>query len=374
MLYAAYGSNLNADDLAAWARSEGLPMPLDDSVGAGLIGDRAPAFTVESARRGGGVLDILPVPGALTPCALYEVDEAALALLDRKEMVPETYRRTRVTVLFPDGGATEAVAYEVRPERRRRDVVASAPYVEIVREGLHSQALPTGWLDGAAAGDRFCVWKPRFFVYGTLMRGEARFAALRQFGILHVRTGRTLGILLSLGAYPGLVAGPGAERVAEEARESDDGEARGVEGELVVLERPAEAIPVLDEIEGFPGFTEGDRDRRGSLFVRRLVSVSFLRGKPESAWAWLWAGDIDLHGRIADGSWRSARGVREAFLDRLAAAYEPHLKARDDESVRFLRSTMLGDLPEALRSGLVDEDGLVRLTTFDRAAIDDEGD
>lgn len=362
MLYAAYGSNLNADDLAAWAHAEGVESPLEDSVGAGLIGDRAPAFTVDSARRGGGVLDILPVPGALTPCALYEVDDEQLAILDRKELVPDVYRRTTVTVLFPDGGASEAVAYEVRPELRREDVVASPSYMEIVRAGLESQALPSGWLDAAAAGDRYAVWRPRFFVYGTLMRGEERFETMRRFSISHVRMGRTLGVLLGLGDYPGLVAGPGADALADAT--DGDGESRGVEGEFVVLERPEEAIPVLDDVEGFGGF-----GARRALFVRRLVSVSFLRGKPESAWAWLWAGETDLHERITDGSWRSARGTRDAFLDRLAAEYAPHLAKREDESVRFLVSTMLGDLPSALRSGLVDEDALVRLSGFAQAAI-----
>lgn len=74
------------------------------------------------------------------------------------------------------------------------------------------------------------------FVYGTLMRGGERHAALASQRFLREAVTRPQYLLYDLGAYPGLVQA--------------DQEGRAVHGELYEVERGL--IPRLDEMEGAP--------------------------------------------------------------------------------------------------------------------------
>jgi gamma-glutamylcyclotransferase (GGCT)/AIG2-like uncharacterized protein YtfP len=118
--------------------------------------------------------------------------------------------------------------------------------------------------------------------YGTLASGEA--PAHLCDGLLHVQSLRIPGALYDLGAYPGLVTGPGE-----------------VEAELYALRDPA-LLPRLDAYEGYrPG------DPGGSLFVRRALPVT-IEGRTRDAWVYYYNGPVDGRPRITSGSWRRHRG------------------------------------------------------------------
>ncbi len=118
----------------------------------------------------------------------------------------------------------------------------------------------------------------RIAVYGTLRRGGGAQDALGLVGALAYRGRcRLRGVLIDLGAYPGLVAGEGT-----------------VTGELYEVAVPA-LLGVLDRFEHYD-----PTDPAGSLFVRRL---SRLLEPPLDAWVWYYnrpAADLP---RLASGDW-----------------------------------------------------------------------
>lgn len=120
------------------------------------------------------------------------------------------------------------------------------------------------------------------FVYGTLMRGEEREAAVRS--VLADATpadGWVTGGLVHLGAWPGLVSGAGR-----------------VHGELFHTNELAPLLAVLDPIEDFVGF-----DVAPTEYVRVVLPVTTATGV---AWAWTYRYVGDLHGSVAipSGRWR----------------------------------------------------------------------
>ena len=120
------------------------------------------------------------------------------------------------------------------------------------------------------------------FVYGTLMRGEEREAAVRS--VLPDATpadGRATGGLVHLGAWPGMVSGAGV-----------------VHGELFHTNELAPLLAVLDPIEDFLGF-----DVAPTEYVRVVLPVTTATGV---AWAWTYRYVGDLGGSVAipSGRWR----------------------------------------------------------------------
>jgi gamma-glutamylcyclotransferase (GGCT)/AIG2-like uncharacterized protein YtfP len=113
----------------------------------------------------------------------------------------------------------------------------------------------------------------RLFVYGTLMRGEARHGVLRRGGACYLACGHVSGRLIDLGPYPALTAGPGL-----------------VSGELYELEAAAGLLRTLDEIEG-------SRYRREPVEVETGAGIL-------TAWAYLWAGARGAGKVTHSGDWR----------------------------------------------------------------------
>ena len=285
MLYFAYGSNLNAKDLA---RSTGRADFLTP-VGPALLPDRALAFTYFSPSRGGGALDVVPRPGAVVVGMLFHVAPGGWAVLDRKEGHPHWLRRIRVVVLDEEGVEVEAETYEVVTSRREAFVAPRPDYLAVVRAGLRAHGLAAGLepLAAAARGEVASAVEA-LFVYGTLMQGECRHGALAPAGVRNIRPAIAPGRLLDCGAWPGMV------RAVEEAEQ--------VRGEVVRVADLEMAVRCLDRVEGFRGFGRG-----GSLFVRRVVQVA--EGRKAGALAWTYrlaapAGELV----IASGSWREHRG------------------------------------------------------------------
>ena len=129
MLLFAYGSNLALDD--------GL-------VGPAVLPDHRLELNRRSIRWGGGVVDVVPAPGERVWGALYEVDEAVMDALDRKEGAGVAYRRLEVAVEL-DGTPRDAVTYEVID--KEPDAPPATPeYAALVLGGARERGLPGDWL------------------------------------------------------------------------------------------------------------------------------------------------------------------------------------------------------------------------------------
>jgi len=290
--YAAYGSNLDAADLAVWCDETGRSMPLASRGRRAWLPDRRLAFTVFGARRRGGVLDVVPQIGSIAPCAVFDVDAESLATLDRKESVGVLYRRLPSVALGCALEAAPVVTYEVLPTRRDAFVAPHAHYLEVVQRGLIVHGHDPAPLAAAACDEANAGALNRIFVYGTLMEGECRHHVLLEHGLRAIENARVSGQLLDLGRYPGLIAAPpteigtdtGADTSTEDGGGVDplvDGDGRsvgeaaatgrsvGVVGQVATVEDIAGLLKRLDRIEGFGGW--GDQN---PLYWRRLVEYS----------------------------------------------------------------------------------------------------
>ena len=121
----------------------------------------------------------------------------------------------------------------------------------------------------------------RLFVYGSLMRGLESHHYLA--GAVFVEQAWTQGTLVSLGDYPGLIAG-GAR----------------VNGELYRLADTPAALEVLDDFEDFD-----PADPERSLFVRSLAEIHGEGGGVFTAWLYLFNQDVAGAPVISSGDWRN---------------------------------------------------------------------
>ena len=103
-LYFGYGSNLDADDWNIWCEEKKLDPSGVKEIGPCWLPDHRLKFHYRSFRREGGAADVVPAGcGHAVPGVLFELNDRALANMDRKEGHPNTYQRTMVDVLLPDG-------------------------------------------------------------------------------------------------------------------------------------------------------------------------------------------------------------------------------------------------------------------------------
>jgi gamma-glutamylcyclotransferase (GGCT)/AIG2-like uncharacterized protein YtfP len=111
----------------------------------------------------------------------------------------------------------------------------------------------------------------RFFVYGTLQRGQER-AKFWPRPPLSVETAFTLARLHDLGPYPAMIEG--ADRVRGELWTL-------AEGDL------AQTLDVLDAVEGY---NQGGAD----WYVRRVIECSTLDGRRHAGYSYFWGGRHDI--------------------------------------------------------------------------------
>lgn len=280
MRYFGYGSNLDLEDLQRWCGEKGMPLGRYQPAGAAFLPDHALAFHYYSRPRSGGALDVTPALGCAVPGMLFDVDESARAVLDRKEGLGLRYELREVTVLRSDGSMERAFTYGVMaPYREGRFIAPTDDYVSVVRRGLATHGLPAAPLAAAAGGRPPQPLPETLFVYGTLKRGHCREALL---GETRHEPATIVGELVDLGAYPGLRAGSAP-----------------IHGEL---HRPSEPMPSLlnrlDPVEDFEGWHAIDR----SMYHRAIVRAETTAGS-QLAWTYLYRGDEDRP-VIADGRWR----------------------------------------------------------------------
>lgn len=322
-LYFAYGSNLNAFDLARWAAENGLKPPRLKRVCIAYLPDQALVFPRNSDRRKGGVLGYFHSIGSVVEGVVFSVEsDADWALLDRKECAGSSgaYSRVQVDVIDQDGNLLKVWTCQANVDGLLKHYPPSKEYLDVVRHGLTEQGLGTEAVEAAAQGKPPKILDT-FFFYGTLMRGESRFDCLKRFGITCCLLADTSGSLVDLGAYPGMTPPTDAAQI--------------VRGEFFRLTDASEALRTLDGIEGFRGY-----GKSGSLYHRTLICVHVGDHRFRPAWAYQVAERRPDQPQIVSGDWREHRGVREDFLLSLAKL---HLQARVEAEVVATQQQSYGD-------------------------------
>lgn len=293
MRYFGYGSNLDATDLARWCGERGHAAARIEARGVGWLPDAEPVFHYLSRARQGGALSVRERIGSAVPGVLFDVDEAGWRALDAKEGAK--YERVRRHVLSDEGDEVEAWTYVVRPEHREpRHVAPTERYVGHVVRGLRAHGLPTTQVLEAAESLEPASLPSALFAYGTLLSGEERAGLLSRHA-KERRAATTAGALVDLGAYPGMVRSPGRPY----GEEVQGGE---VQGEVVELRAPEQALLELDDYEDFQGYGAPE-----SLY-RRIVVRARTQDRVVHAWAYLFVGHRRGRALIEGGRWRGPSG------------------------------------------------------------------
>jgi hypothetical protein len=152
MLYFAYGSNLNPDQMRVRA-------PGHQVVGMAVLREHRLAFPLYSNDWGGGVASIQPLHGGTVWGMLYEVSEEDLAVLDRYEGFRAAgdqhnlYDRLNMTVdvTRPDDGSVprrvRAALYVARPSNPSPP---SRRYLDTILAGARHHHLPEEYVTALA--------------------------------------------------------------------------------------------------------------------------------------------------------------------------------------------------------------------------------
>ncbi|GHU05233.1 hypothetical protein FACS1894205_4840 [Alphaproteobacteria bacterium] len=273
MLYFAYGSNLNADDLSRWCEKNDRPYPLGTVVGRAWLPDFQLVFDHYSRTRQGGVLGVAPRKGYAAPGVVFEVKEGGWETLDLREGAPAVYEPKDVYALVETGaGASESMRCTTHKVLRPEPFVrTSSAYLAVVTGGYEAYNLPPEQLE-LAVGD---LRRPLpLFVYGSLKRKGYLHRAMDGFEFLGEAV--VPGRLLDCGHFPGLIEGKDGERV---------------HGEL--YQAPADDVDALltnaDEVEGFNGYGVV-----GNLYDRRVTISTDGAGEEAPCWAYIWMRQRDL--------------------------------------------------------------------------------
>ena len=274
-------------------------------IGPALLPDAELAFNYRSESRNGGALNLLPRRGQVVHGVLFEASDEAWRLLDIKEGVAAGhYARSERIAIVRGGRALPVITYEVRPERIEPFVTPAHGYVDIVARGLSAHGLPRSQLDAVARGERPAAAVDGVFVYGTLMRGESRFAAIGAH--------RPRCMLLANG--PGRLHETSGDYPMMDLETGDAADI--VRGEYMQLAAIDAALEALDAIEDFAGYGDPANE-----YLRTLVEIDAGEEQPRLAWTYAASNRRVMGARIASGSWRQHLGVHDDFLRRLVAAH-----------------------------------------------------
>lgn len=303
--YFAYGSNLSEVDLKAWCEAERCMYPFGGVVTRAFLPDHEYIFNVTSQRRGGGVLNLRGRTAQAVHGVVFRVrpegpvhcvwrDDSVIMMngddgwvaLDKKEGAPHTYKRIPVTVFDEYGEPMRVMTYRVPQERAEpTPVSASAPYVEIVKQGLRAHDLVgEPQLDAAARGEIVPLITDRLFVYGTLMAGEPQELRIQpDEDVISWCAATVHGKLYALDDLPCL-------RPAKDSI---------VHGECIRHKNLDALFLDIDFYEGFRGY----RDLEHSLYYRALTFCETKDGR-HLAWAYF-ARSVNGAVEVPSGDWRS---------------------------------------------------------------------
>jgi hypothetical protein len=144
MLYFAYGSNLNQEDLKEWCVRHCKPILELRMRSVGLLRGRCLDFTACSKARHCGVADIVLDEKSAVYGVVFEVSSEEVEVVDEKAGIKGgQYKRNYVTVhLMPSGAVEEDVlTYEVVNKKLGR-YKPSQEYLDVIIKGAQAYGLP----------------------------------------------------------------------------------------------------------------------------------------------------------------------------------------------------------------------------------------
>lgn len=131
MLYCAYGSNMNLDQMA-------YRCPKSKVVGNGKLYGWKLVFNVHA--------DIIKADNdSVVPVVVWDIDDDDWAMLDIYEGYPEYYIRTGVNVEFDDGHNDVAIVY-VMADNHKGICPPSQSYFDCIWQGYVDNGIDTGCL------------------------------------------------------------------------------------------------------------------------------------------------------------------------------------------------------------------------------------
>ncbi len=138
MKYFAYGSNMSSEELRGWC-------PGAEFAVVAMLPNYRLDFTRYSAKRQGGVADVVRARGETVWGVLYNVPSGEMAALDRKEGVAAmAYERKRVTVAPAVGPRVRAVTYTVIDKEPGQ--TPGEHYLGLILTGAREWALPEAYV------------------------------------------------------------------------------------------------------------------------------------------------------------------------------------------------------------------------------------
>jgi hypothetical protein len=154
MWYFAYGSNLNSKAVSEWCRHFGHKPPNLKPGKPGVLDNYRLSFPIFSEYWGGGIADIVYDPGKYVAGALFDLQEADLAVLDLKvgRKVDAAgkeigvYKRIEVKVPpLGKGEPVKAITYQgINVERY--NIPPTQHYMDLVIQGAYSFGLSMMWI------------------------------------------------------------------------------------------------------------------------------------------------------------------------------------------------------------------------------------
>jgi gamma-glutamylcyclotransferase (GGCT)/AIG2-like uncharacterized protein YtfP len=309
--YFAYGSNLDWHNWSVFCGRHAADPHCLKPITSAVLPDVELVFNYRSVLREGGALNLRPHKGQVVHGVLFDVNERGWEVLDLKESVAiGCYERTASVALMRNGETMPVVTYVVTPARTEGFVAPSDEYTKIVLRGLSAHGLGAAQYEKSAQGVRTDPEVDGVFVYGTLMRDESRFSAIKQHSPLQTLPGRIRGSLHETDTdYPMLdLEASLGDRIAyggKSANSDPKGNGEFVHGEFVRFSDMVSVLDTLDEIEAFSGYGNQHNE-----YVRTLAEVDTDEGSPRHAWTYVAADRAALGNLIESGCWRTFRGVR----------------------------------------------------------------
>lgn len=283
--YAAYGADLNMRLLMHWCEEHHFAQAEFYPYRKAYLPDYELIVNVHSQLHHGGILNIRPVFGQVTPVCLFEINEIGVKALKRKAQASHKYQYHESVALTADGQAIPVFTFLVPPEKQSvQTYTISEQYKEIIIEGAIDLGLETKWHEAALTEQRQHPLYPGLFVYGTLKTDGSNFPFLKSFQLKSAHVAKVEGLLVDLGEYPGFVC------------RTD--ESNTVWGEYLEFEKMSTAIRMADQIEEFYGFNS-----HNSLYRRALISVEIPRLTAKLAWIYIYLNDDPLLTIVEEGYW-----------------------------------------------------------------------
>jgi len=149
VLYFAYGSNMNQEDLNDYCRKKGRPLIhlASRSPKVCLLRDFRLDFNYYSPSRRGGTANIEPTRGEQVEGVLFNLNNVDKDTIDDKEGAPSYYREILVSVVLRNDTKIENVTtYTVCEDKKREFTPPTRKYKQIIIDGAKAFGLSEEWI------------------------------------------------------------------------------------------------------------------------------------------------------------------------------------------------------------------------------------